>query len=454
MRSETVADGPAMVPVDSLLRVCNLLNSTRRLPDLLRLILGESTRLCACRAASIFLRDGDVLRPVVSQCESTYTPGLIGSVEAVFASYSLPIDSGSIAGYCAHAREIVNVPDAYAIEPGKSYGFNTEVDRQTGFRTQSILALPLVNAEQDLVGVLELINREDATGGVAAFDVSDVQLARVFSAQVATAISNAQWQIRVQQAHFDTVLCVGRAAEYRDPETYHHLLRISEYCTLLGRALGLPAAEVELLRLASPLHDTGKVGVADAVLKKPGRLTPEEFRAMQRHTVYGARILSGVRSPLIEMASVIALSHHERVDGTGYPQHRRGDRIPLVAGITAAADVLDALTTERCYKPAWSWEEAADYIRAGSGEHFLPDVVEAFSREESNLRRAWQALQRPRFEPGMSEHDDAGDAGVRRAVRKVGGARGLQDLLSSSLATLADCGLPDTDEIEEAVTCT
>jgi len=190
------------------------------------------------------------------------------------------------------------------------------------------------------------------------------------------------------------------------------------------------------------------------VLKKPGRLTPEEFRAMQRHTVYGARILSGVRSPLIEMASVIALSHHERVDGTGYPQHRRGDRIPLVAGITAAADVLDALTTERCYKPAWSWEEAADYIRAGSGEHFLPDVVEAFSREESNLRRAWQALQRPRFEPGMSEHDDAGDAGVRRAVRKVGGARGLQDLLSSSLATLADCGLPDTDEIEEAVTCT
>lgn len=431
-----------VVPVDAVLRVCNLVNGTQRLPELLRLILGEATNICPCRAASVFLRDGDVLRPVVSECELDDAVLPSASIDSVLGSFRLPIAESSIAGYCGLTREVLTIDDAYAIPATRPYSFNAEVDKQTGFRTQSILALPLVASEGDLVGVLELINREDAAGSVAAFREGDVQIARVFSAQVATAIANARWRQRVQQAQFDTVLCLGRAAEYRDRETYTHLLRISEYCGLLAGGLGLPADEVELLRLASPLHDAGKIGVPDAILKKPGRYTPAEHRIMQRHTLYGARILSGVKSPLVERASTIALAHHERPDGKGYPRHLRGDRIPQIAAITSVADVLDALTTQRRYKPAWSWERAVEHIRAGAGTQFLPYAVECLDREEPRLRRAWASLQDEPARADTPDDDRERNASMdASATRPTSGRKQLETLLMEGLASLSEPAL-------------
>jgi putative two-component system response regulator len=166
------------------------------------------------------------------------------------------------------------------------------------------------------------------------------------------------------------------ASEYRDDETGEHIRRVGELAARLAHQLGLPESEVDLIRRAAPLHDVGKIGVPDAILLKPGRLTEAEFERMKCHTVTGGKILSGSRSPLLQMAEEIALYHHERWDGTGYAGVE-GESIPLVARIVALVDVFDALAYERPYKRAWSLEETLAEVRRQTGRHFDPQVVDA-----------------------------------------------------------------------------
>ena len=176
----------------------------------------------------------------------------------------------------------------------------------------------------------------------------------------------------------ETLLCLGRAAEHRDPETHEHIMRMSNYSRLIAQQLGLAPDECELLLLASPLHDIGKIGTPDHILLKPGKLTVEEFEIMKQHTVIGGRILSNSESPILRMGSQIALSHHEKFDGSGYPLGRKGRDIPLHGRIVAVADVFDALTSERPYKKAWDLERAFDLLRDGRGAHFDPECIDAF----------------------------------------------------------------------------
>jgi putative two-component system response regulator len=168
------------------------------------------------------------------------------------------------------------------------------------------------------------------------------------------------------------------AAEYRDTETGAHIARMARYCLLIAEALGLDAETCRTLYLAAPMHDIGKIAVADSILLKPGRLTAEERAVMEHHTLHGYKILSGSKSPLIRVAAEIAVSHHERWDGTGYPGRLSGASIPLFGRIAAIADVFDALTSERPYKAAWSPEKARASIIEASGTHFDPDCVAAF----------------------------------------------------------------------------
>ncbi|MEC5215621.1 response regulator RpfG family c-di-GMP phosphodiesterase [Actimicrobium sp. GrIS 1.19] len=174
---------------------------------------------------------------------------------------------------------------------------------------------------------------------------------------------------------------LARAAEYRDPETGAHLLRMANYARLLAANLGLSVAEQELIFEAAPMHDIGKVGIADAILLKPGRFTDEEMAIMRTHSQIGADILSGSSSPLLHAASVIALTHHEKWDGSGYPNGLRGERIALHGRIVAVADVFDALTSVRPYKPAWEIDRAAALIRDSAGTHFDPACVAAFFKD-------------------------------------------------------------------------
>ena len=171
---------------------------------------------------------------------------------------------------------------------------------------------------------------------------------------------------------------LGLAAEYRDNETGLHIIRMSKMSAALAKAAGMSAQQCELVLNASPMHDIGKLGIPDSVLLKPGKLDPEEWEVMQTHALIGAEILSGGNSELLEQARLIALTHHEKWDGSGYPEGLKGEDIPLVGRIVALADVYDALTSERPYKKAWSSEKAVSYIREMSGTQFDPKLVELF----------------------------------------------------------------------------
>jgi putative two-component system response regulator len=173
---------------------------------------------------------------------------------------------------------------------------------------------------------------------------------------------------------------LAAASEFRDDDTGQHTQRVGESAAQLAKALGLSTSQVELIRHAAPLHDVGKIGVPDSILLKPGKLTPEELAIMQTHTTVGAAMLAGGRTPLVQMSERIARSHHERWDGTGYPDRLAGVAIPLEARLVAVADVFDALTSDRPYRRAWAMDRVVAHMREGAGSHFDPVIVDAFLR--------------------------------------------------------------------------
>jgi putative two-component system response regulator len=195
----------------------------------------------------------------------------------------------------------------------------------------------------------------------------------------------------LQDAQTEILERLARAAEFRDDNTGQHTRRMGETSALIARVLGQPDPWVELMRRAAPLHDLGKIGIPDSILLKPGKLTAEEFEVMKTHTVIGSSILSGSRSPALQMAEVIALTHHERWDGTGYAR-LKGETIPLEGRIVAVADVFDALTHVRPYKPAWPTDEALQEIAHQSGRHFDPRIVEAFMQIIPEVLAIGQAM--------------------------------------------------------------
>ncbi|MCH8531974.1 MAG: response regulator [Saccharospirillum sp.] len=174
---------------------------------------------------------------------------------------------------------------------------------------------------------------------------------------------------------------LGMAAEYRDEETGNHILRMSHTCALLAKQIGWDPVQCDLILNASPMHDIGKIAIPDAILLKPGRFEPDEWAIMKSHATVGARLLEGDDSDLMCMARDIALTHHEKWDGSGYPSGLAGDAIPMSGRIAALSDVFDALTSVRPYKKAWSVEAAVDLIEENAGKHFDPALVEVFMRE-------------------------------------------------------------------------
>ncbi len=170
------------------------------------------------------------------------------------------------------------------------------------------------------------------------------------------------------------------AAEYKDPETGSHIQRMSHYTALIAREYGWKETDCEMIRLASPMHDIGKIGIPDHILLKPGKLDDEEWHIMKTHTTIGSQILSNSNSPLLQMAQIIAASHHEKWNGGGYPNGLQGKDIPLFGRMTALTDVFDALTTKRPYKEAWSIEKAVEFIKTGQGKHFDPQLVGMFEK--------------------------------------------------------------------------
>ncbi|MBL4685184.1 MAG: response regulator [Nannocystaceae bacterium] len=197
--------------------------------------------------------------------------------------------------------------------------------------------------------------------------------------ELATATARLErLQLELDVARNETIGRLAKAAEFRDDETAPHLQRMSQYCYLLGKERGIDDYACEMLRVASPMHDVGKIGIPDNILLKPGRLTPDEYQIMKQHAEIGYRILSGSASPLVKLAATIAHTHHEKFDGTGYPRGLSGEDIPIEGRVSAVADVFDALTSKRPYKPAWPIEDAVALLEKGRGAHFDPELIDLF----------------------------------------------------------------------------
>ena len=259
---------------------------------------------------------------------------------------------------------VIDAPEDTRIRPGQSI---------VAQDLRSALAVPLVSHGR-LVGAIYA-----ATQGVsAAFEKRHLDMLTLVAGPAAGNLESARLLDALGQTNRDLLRRLALCARFNDDDTGYHIQRVGDYSAALARAGGQAEAFVRLLRAAAPMHDIGKIGIPQSILQKPGKLTPEEFEAMKRHTTIGEEILGGSPAPLIQLAAEIAGSHHEKWSGGGYPRGLVGDAIPLSGRLVAVADVFDALTTARCYKPAFPLDEAFAILRQGAGSHFDPRVVELF----------------------------------------------------------------------------
>jgi len=258
----------------------------------------------------------------------------------------VPWDRG-IVGSVFHKRAAEIVPNAYA-DPR----FNKEVDRRTGYRTKNILAVPLFNKKGEVIGVFQAINK--LKGG---FTREDEEILTLLGGYAASSIENFQLYEELKEAHKEAIFRLSYAAEYKDKETKNHILRTGIFAREIAKELGFDDEECEIIFLAVQMHDIGKIGIPDRILLKPGPLTTEEWEIMKKHTVIGYNILKGSNSKMLQIAALVALEHHEKMDGSGYPYGKVGEQISFYGRLAAVVDIFDALTSKRPYKELWSIDQ-------------------------------------------------------------------------------------------------
>ena len=312
----------------------------------------------------------------------------------IYTNNKMDINVSSIAGYVAYTGESLIIDDAYAIRSSYPFSFNPYFDQISSYRTVSMLIVPIRTSKNVLVGVRQLINRLGKDGVPVRFAEDQKFYITQFAFYAGIAIERAQL-LR------DVVFKMVRTTELRDPEeTQPHVSRVGSYAVELyqnwAERHAVPREEVnnfkDILRISSMLHDIGKVGVSDAILKKREELTREEYDSIKFHTVYGAQFFENPTSEWDTLAYEVALNHHEKWDGSGYPgivkdihdksftfgPGKKGSTIPLSGRIVALADVYDALICKRAYKDAWEEDRVLFYLKEKSGKQFDPELVTIF----------------------------------------------------------------------------
>ena len=388
--------------------------------DLLHRVLVKSRKLTGAEAGSIFIVRERGRKKILE------IASLQNDVVAVPQDLlKLPADADSFVGHVARTGERVRIDDVYKIPTDKPYRFNPDTDKATGFRSRSILCFPLKNYAEEVIGVVQLINKRDRAGkGPLPFTSEDAALIQPINHIVGGAIDRALMIERIQEqnrrltersrtlqrqrkriarlkdqtedAFQISIRLLARAAELHDEDTGNHIVRVNEYAYMLAQKYGMPAEFCDEIRYSAQLHDVGKMSVDSAVLKKKGRLTPEERQEMDRHPKYGHQIL--LQSDRLKMAAEIALCHHEKWNGSGYPQGLKGEDIPLSARLVQLADIYDALRSPRPYKAGYSHEQAYRIIIEGDERidpeaHFDPKLIELFKRCHKDMDRIWNQLQ-------------------------------------------------------------
>lgn len=375
-----------------ILQIVEKLSQIKDIHALLDAVLTQARQLTRADAGSIYLIENDVLN--FSYIHNDTLFGDSSSNKFLYTSQTLPIDNHSLAGYVALTGEPLAIDDVYHIPPEMPFSFNHAFDEQSHYRTKSVMALPLTTSTNKTVGVMQIINPLNSDKTPTNFTPRDRLILSYFAGNAATAIERAMMTREM-------ILRMIKMCELRDPkETGLHANRVGAYAAEVYHQWaikkGLPDDEVkhakDLIRIAAMLHDLGKVAISDLILKKPAKLDAEEFRIMKYHTIHGARLFFNRESDLDTLSAEIALNHHEKWDGTGYPGKiddiyrdnlplgtgKKGEEIPIAGRIVALADVFDALVSQRVYKAPWTEEMTINYLKDQAGKHFDPEVVEAF----------------------------------------------------------------------------
>lgn len=274
--------------------------------------------------------------------------------------------------------------------------YNPAIDALFGIDSRSSMYVPLKHSNDEVYGAIQVINSMDGKD----FEDEELDLLIFVALYCEEAITSFFFEDELVQTQNDIVFLLAELGESRSKETAQHVRRVSFMTAKLAELIGLPYKDVYMIKSTSPLHDLGKVGIKDAILNKPGKLSEEEFCEMKQHTSIGHHILAPMQRKLLRMADIIALQHHERYDGTGYPEGLKGEEIHLFARITAVCDVFDALANKRVYKPAWDRERICEEFRAQRGRQFDPMLVDVFLQ---NIDAFYEILHEyPDEEDGIS----------------------------------------------------
>ncbi|MDP4127320.1 MAG: HD domain-containing protein [Bacillota bacterium] len=279
-------------------------------------------------------------------------------------------DEVGLAGYALMKNETIFIEDAY-----KDPRFNPEMDLKTGYHTQSVLVIPIQNQNGETMGVYQAINKLTSDG---VFSLQDMNLLSLAASYSGKALESALLDQEIEQTQREIIFTMGVIGESRSKETGNHVKRVAEYSKVLALNYGLSPSESDLIKVASPMHDIGKVAIPDDILKKPGKLSDEEFSMMQAHTEIGYGLLKESHRKILRSAAIIAHQHHEKWNGTGYPKGLKGEEIHIYGRITAIADVFDALVSDRCYKKAWDLDRVINLFKEERGVQFDPKLVDVF----------------------------------------------------------------------------
>lgn len=289
----------------------------------------------------------------------------------------------------AHGVQEIRIPGGtgvvgHVIKTEKEYitndayqdpNFNRDVDKRTGYRTRALLALPLYDNEGRIFGAYQAVNKMTEAHEFSQVDIENLKMVASYSEK---SLANAMLNEEIEKTQKEIIFLMAEIGESRSKETGNHVKRVAEISALLAKLYGMSDDEADLIRMASPMHDIGKVAIPDAILKKPGKLTDDEFDHMKEHTSIGHRLLKNSERRIIRTSAIIANQHHEKWNGKGYPAGLKGEEIHPYGRISAIADVFDALASARVYKPAWDYERIRNLFRDEKGQHFDPKMAQIF----------------------------------------------------------------------------
>ncbi len=409
--------------IESLTGLSIELSQINDLDILMERVLTRARQFANADAGSIYIQEGEWLHFAYTQNDSLQRK-LPKGEKLVYSTFKIPVDEKSVAGYVAATGRPLIIDDVYELEPTLPYSFSKKFDETAGYKTQSILTMPLKNSSGQILGIIQIINAQDASNHITCFSSDDEKMMSHFAAVAAVALERAQMTRAL-------ILRMIRMAEMRDPrETGAHVNRVAGFSVEIYEQWALRRhtnpkiidRTRDILRMAAMLHDVGKVSTSDLILKKPARLSEHEYEIMKQHTIQGARLFQNRQSDFDEAAGVVALNHHERWDGNGYPGYidfmsgrplkgfvlpnghargKKGTEIPLFGRIVALADVFDALSSKRTYKEAWDEQMILAQMDKSAGTHFDPELVEIFFGRYEIIR----AIQKRYQEENSNDFD-------------------------------------------------